>query len=345
MKKIRASIIGASGYAGGEALRLLLQHPNVEVVQATSESNLGKFVHTLHPNLRKLTKLKFSSMDHLEKVDVLFLALPHKISSSRIKYFMSKSKKIIDKGSDFRLSNKHDYHRWYDFNHPNPELIRKFVYGVPELHRDEIKKADYVAAAGCNATATILGLYPLYKNNLVDTERTVVEVKAGSSQAGKKPSSAGHHPERKDVLRSYKPTGHRHMAEIMQELKTDYFSFSATSVGLVRGILMTAHVFLKEKKEDKDIWKIYRQEYGEEPFIRLVKERTGIYRYPEPKILAGSNYCDIGFELDQNSNRLVIISAIDNQMKGAAGQAVQCMNIMFNFPETAGLEFPGLHPV
>lgn len=345
MTKIRASIIGASGYVGGEALRLLLGHPNVEVVQATSESNVGKFVHTLHPNLRKRTTLKFTSIENLEEVDVIFLGLPHKVSSSKIKYIMSKTKKIIDKGSDFRLHNKKDYEKWYDFSHPYPELLDKFVYGIPELHREEIKKADYVAAAGCNATSTILGLYPLYKHNLIDTSRTVVEVKAGSSQAGNKANSGSHHPERKDAVRSYKPTGHRHIAEIMQELTCEYFGFSATSIGLVRGILMTAHVFLKEKLEDKDIWKVYRQEYGEEPFIRLVKERQGIYRYPEPKLLWGTNYCDIGFELDKNSNRLVIMSAIDNLMKGAAGQAVQCMNLMFGFEETLGLEFSGLHPV
>ncbi|MBN2368696.1 N-acetyl-gamma-glutamyl-phosphate reductase [Candidatus Woesearchaeota archaeon] len=345
MKKIRASIIGASGYVGGEALRILLQHPDVEVVQATSERNFGKFVHTVHPNLRGLTKMQFSSINELEEVDVIFLGLPHKVSSSKIDYIMSKTKKIVDKGSDFRLHDKEDYLKWYDFEHPRPELLNKFVYGIPELHRNEIKKADYVAAAGCNATATILGLYPLYKHGLVDKERTIVEVKGGSSEAGNKETPGSHHPERKDSMRSYMPTGHRHMAEVMQELNTEYFGFSATSTPLVRGILMTAHVFLKEKMQDKDIWKIYRQEYGEEPFVRIVKERSGIYRYPEPKILAGSNFCDVGFELDARTNRLVVMSAIDNLMKGAAGQAVQCMNIMFGLDEKAGLEFPGLHPV
>lgn len=342
---IRASIVGASGYTGGEVLRLLISHPDVEIVQVTSESNLGKFVHQVHPNLRKKTSLKFSSISDLQEVDVIFLGLPHKVSSSKIDYIMSKAKKIIDKGSDFRLKNAEDYRRWYDFNHPKPELLSKFVYGIPELHREEIRKANYVAAAGCNATASILGLYPFYKHNLVDTEKTVIEVKGGSSEAGNKPSEGSHHPERKDVLRSYMPTGHRHMAEIMQELGTGYFAFSATSTDLVRGILMTAHLFLKNKMTDVEVWKLLRQEYGNEPFIRIVKEKQGIYRYPEPKILAGSNFCDIGFEIDENSNRLVVMSAIDNLMKGAAGQAVQCMNLMFGIEETKGLDFPGLHPV
>ena len=345
MKKIRASIVGASGYVGGEALRLLLQHPFVEIVNVTSESNYGKFVHTVHPNLRGVTKLKFSSIDELEKVDVIFLGLPHKVSSQKIKYIMSKAKKIIDKGSDFRLKNKEDYIKWYGFEHPCPEMLGKFVYGIPELHRDEIKKADYVAAAGCNATASILGLYPLYKEGLVEPARTVVEVKGGSSEAGNKANPGSHHPERKDTMRSYSPTGHRHMAEVMQELNTGYFGFSATSTPLVRGILMTAHVFMKQKLKDIDVWKAYRKYYSSEPFIRLVKERQGIYRYPEPKLLWGANYCDIGFEIDEGSNRVVVMSAIDNLMKGAAGQAVQCMNLMLGFEEKTGLEFPGLHPV
>jgi len=345
MSKIRASIVGASGYVGGEVLRLLLFHPNVEVVQATSESNVGKFVHQIHPNLRKKTTLKFSSMDNLEEVDVIFLGLPHKVSSSKIDYIMSKTKKIIDKGSDFRLNSKEDYETWYDFEHPNPDLLDKFVYGLPEINREQIMNADYVAAPGCNATATILALYPLYKEGLVDEERTVVEVKAGSSQGGNKVNFGSHHPERKDSVRSYKPTGHRHMAEIIQTLDTNYFSFSATSIGLVRGILMTAHVFLKEKLQDKDLWKLYRKYYGDEFFIRLVKEKMGIYRYPEPKILSGTNYCDIGFEIDERTNRVVIMSAIDNLMKGASGQAVQCMNLMFGLPEETGIDFPGLHPI
>jgi len=342
---IKVSIIGGSGYVGGETLRVLLQHPKVEVVQVTSESNLGKFVYQVHPNLRGLTKLKFTSIDDLKEVDVAFLGLPHKLSSSKINYIMSKSKKIIDKGSDFRLNKQEDYLKWYDFKHPKPDLLKKFVYGIPELHREQIKKAEYVAVAGCNATVTILGLYPLYKNNLVIPERTVVEVKGGSSEAGNKPNLGTHHPERNQTMRSYKPTGHRHMAEIMQELSTEYFAFSATSTPLVRGILMTAHLFLKEKLEEKDVWKVFREYYLDEPFIRLVKAKQGIYRYPEPKILWGSNYCDIGFELDKESNRLVVIAAIDNLMKGAAGQAVQCMNLMFGFSETMGLRFPGLHPI
>ncbi len=343
--KIKVSIVGASGYVGGEALRILLGHPNVEVQQVTSESNVGKFVHFLHPNLRGRTMLKFSSISMLKECDVLFLALPHGVSAGKMDELMTKAKFIIDKGSDFRLKDKEDYVRYYGHEHARPELLEKFTYGIPELHKEEIRNAKYVAAAGCNATATILALYPLYKRGLVDQERTVVEVKAGSSQAGAKPGPASNYSERRDCLRSYAPVSHRHVAEIRQELGAEEFYFSATSISLVRGILATCHVFLKENLDEKAVAKIYREEYKDSPFVRIVMAKTGLYRYPEPKILAGTNYCDIGFAKDPDSNRLVIMSAIDNLMKGAAGQAVQCMNLMLGFNEDAGLEWMGLHPV
>ncbi|MEJ2544885.1 MAG: N-acetyl-gamma-glutamyl-phosphate reductase [Calditrichaceae bacterium] len=222
------------------------------------------------------------------------------------------------------------------------------MYGIPELHREEMKKTNYVSSAGCNATATILGLYPLFKNDLIIPDQTVVEVKVGSSEGGNKFSLASHHPERSGCVRSFSPTGHRHVAEMVQELGMDKninIHFSATSIDMVRGVLATSHVFLKESMEEKDIWKVYRNLYGDEPFIRIVKERDGNYRYPEPKLLSGTNYCDIGFEIDPHSNRLVVISAIDNLMKGAAGQAVQAMNLMYGFDETTALQFPGLNPV
>jgi N-acetyl-gamma-glutamyl-phosphate/LysW-gamma-L-alpha-aminoadipyl-6-phosphate reductase len=173
----------------------------------------------------------------------------------------------------------------------------------------------------------------------------VIEVKAGSSEGGNAASDASHHPERSGVVRSYRPTGHRHVGEMHQSLGDLPIHFSATSIEMVRGILATCHIFLTEPLDEKAVWKIYREDYADEPFVRIVKERSGIHRYPEPKLLAGTNYCDIGFERDTASNRLVVMSAIDNLMKGAAGQAVQCLNIMHGFQETTGLAFPGLHPV
>ena len=340
---IRASIVGGSGYAGGELLRLLLSHPHVEIAQVTSQRFAGKFVYGTHPNLRGATTLKFCAVEELQPCDVLFLALPHGSASEKIGYFASLAERIVDLSADFRLRDTAAYEEWYGKPHPNPAWLDKFVYGLPELYRDEIVGENYVSGVGCNATAVNLALYPLAKLNLIET--AVIEVKVGSSEAGNSFNAASHHPERSGAVRSFAPTGHRHQAEMKQALGEFDLHFSATAVELVRGVLCTAHVFLKEDLEDKDIWKIYRPAYRDERFIRLVKERKGIFRYPEPKILAGSNFCDIGFEKDERSNRLVVISAIDNLMKGASGTAVQAMNLMCGFAEDEALGFVGLHPI
>ncbi|MDH3689120.1 MAG: N-acetyl-gamma-glutamyl-phosphate reductase [Gammaproteobacteria bacterium] len=337
------SIVGGSGYSGGELLRLLLFHPQAEIKQVTSERLAGTSVHYAHPNLRKVTQLKFCTIDDLEPCDLLFLCLPHGQAMGRIGEFRKLASKIIDLSSDFRLRDGDAYVKWYGSPHKCPNLLKEFIYGVPELHRDDIRSANLVACAGCNATATLLGLRPLYKRNLVD--HAVVEVKVGSSEGGNASSAASHHPERSGAVRSYKPTGHRHVAEMIQELNDPNIHFSATSIEMVRGILATCHVFLRDSLEEKDIWKLYREDYANEPFIRVVKERRGVHRYPEPKFLSGTNYCDIGFERDASSDRLVVLSAIDNLVKGAAGQAVQNFNLMCGLPESVGLEFPGLHPI
>ena len=340
---MKVSIVGASGYGGGELLRLLLQHPQVEVHQCTSERFVGKPVTRLHPNLRKRTALKFSSLQDLEKTDLLFTALPHTRCMHKLDGFRKLADRIIDLSADFRLKDAGAYAAWYGIEHTQPAVLSEFVYGNVELHRPEMASAKYISGAGCNATATILPLWPLFKQGVVDTTKPVIaEAKCGSSEGGNSASEASHHPERSGCVRSYRPTGHRHIAEMEQELGNS-IHFSATSIEMVRGILVTAHLFVAEGTTEKDIWQIYRKVYAQEPFIRIVKERQGIYRYPEPKILVGSNYCDIGFEL--SGTRLVVISAIDNLMKGAAGQAVHAMNVMCGFEETQGLEFAGLHPV
>jgi N-acetyl-gamma-glutamyl-phosphate/LysW-gamma-L-alpha-aminoadipyl-6-phosphate reductase len=329
-------------------IRLLLGHSQVEIFQVTSEANAGKFVHSVHPNLRKRTELKFVSRSQLEPSDVLFLALPHGEAMGKIEQYTALAPRIIDLSADFRLRNANEYPRWYGHPHTNPSFLDKFVYGIPELHREQIREANYVTGAGCLATAAILGLMPLFKHGLVHTDRVIIEGKVGSSALGNKPSLASHHAERSGSIRSYEPTGHRHMAEMQQELNfgtKPQVYFSATSIEAVRGILSTAHVFLKEDLQEKDIWKVYRQEYGQEPFIRIVKTKEGIYRYPEPKILSGSNYCDIGFEKEEGTNRVVVLAAIDNLVKGASGNGVQALNVMMGWEETLGLDFMGLHPV
>ena len=345
---IRASIAGASGYAGGELLRLLLSHPHATVAQATSERLAGAYVHHVHPNLRGVTGLRFVQADELSPCDALFLCLPHGRAMDRIDEFRGVAERIVDLSADFRLRDPEDYVRWYGRSHPRPELLAGAVYGMPELHRGRLADAALVSGCGCNAAATILALRPLVAAGVVG--RVVVEVKAGSSEGGNQASAASHHPERAGSVRSYKPTGHRHQAEMLQELGGGLpLSFSATAVELVRGLLATAHVFLTEAIDEKAVWRIFRRAYADEPFVRIVKERRGVYRYPEPKILAGSNYCDVGFELDAGAGagagRLVVMSALDNLMKGAAGQAVQAFNVMFGLDERAGLGFPGLHPI
>jgi N-acetyl-gamma-glutamyl-phosphate/LysW-gamma-L-alpha-aminoadipyl-6-phosphate reductase len=258
------------------------------------------------------------------------------------------AKTIIDLSADFRLRNPDDYPAWYGHPHAAPQYLDRFVYGIPELHRKAIREARFITGAGCLATTAILGLMPLFKQDLLLRREAVIEAKVGSSAAGDTPHLSTHHPERSGSVRSFEPTGHRHTAEIVQELGFGQplaVHFSATAIEAVRGVLATCHVFVKDGVEEKDLWKAYRAEYGDEPFMRIVKERQGIYRYPEPKLLAGSNFCDVGFEKDARGNRVVVMAALDNLVKGAAGNGVQAMNVACGLPETAGLEFPGLHPV
>ncbi|MCC6396108.1 MAG: N-acetyl-gamma-glutamyl-phosphate reductase [Bacteroidetes bacterium] len=348
MDKVRVAIVGGSGYTGGELLRLLLSHPSIEVTQTTSERLAGRPVIIAHPNLRGRTDLRFSPLAALEPCDVLLLALPHGTAAKHFQSLSNLADRLIDLSADFRLHDPCAYEKWYGHPHPCPEVLRDFVYGIPELHRSDIAQSRYVATAGCNATASILALHPLYAAGAVQPGRIVVDVKVSSSEGGGTATLASHHPERAGCIRSYKPTGHRHQAEIRQELglpPDEQVHFSATAVDLVRGLLVTAHVFPSKQLKELDLWRIYRQSYGKEPFIRLVKAHDGVHRYPEPKLLWGTNYCDIGFEADPDTGRIVILAAIDNLVKGSAGQAVQCLNIMFNFPETTGLDFPGLHPI
>jgi N-acetyl-gamma-glutamyl-phosphate/LysW-gamma-L-alpha-aminoadipyl-6-phosphate reductase len=344
---IEAAVVGASGYAGGELLRLLLAHREVEVTQITSETFAKQYAHFVHPNLRDRTALKFRNLADLEPCDLLFLALPHGHAMGRIDAFAALAERIVDLSADFRLRDPAGYARWYDCEHPAPQWLARFVYGMPELHREQLGGARYASSTGCNAIVTNLALWPLYRRGLV--RETVVEVKVGSSEGGNRANPGSHHPERAGVVRSYAPVGHRHEAELIQELALDpeepRLHFSVTSVGIVRGALATCHCLLDEPLAERDAWRIYRGDYGDEPFVRIAKSARGIHRYPEPKILTGSNYCDVGFAADPGNRRLVVIAAIDNLMKGAAGNAVQTMNAMYGWPETLGLEFAGLHPV
>lgn len=352
MSRLQVAIAGGSGYTGGELARLLLFHPQVELTQVASSSHAGHYLHSVHPNLRKQSTLRFCHPDELTSCDLLFLCLPHGVSAREIERYRAIAPRIIDLSSDFRLRSAALYQHWYGEAHCAPHLLAQSVYGLPELHREELPGATLVSGTGCMATAAILGLAPLYRAGLVNSAMPlVVEAKVGSSAAGATPGMSSHHPERSGAVRSFQPTGHRHTAELVQELGQitgeiqQHIAFSATAVELVRGVLITAHVFVREAIDERTLWRLYREAYQREPFIRLVKERGGVYRYPEPKILAGSNYCDIGFDLDPEQRRIVVIAALDNLMKGAAGNAVQALNCMYGWDELLGSTFPGLHPV
>ncbi len=344
---MRAAIVGAGGYAGGELLRLLLGHPEVESVVAASASLAGKPVTAAHPNLRKRTTLSFVRYEDVPVCDVLFLSLPN--GAHRLGEFAGRASLLVDLSSDHRLRDPADYDLWYGEPHPHPERLADAVYGVAELHRDAMRSARLITGAGCNATAAILAMLPLFRADAVDRTRPLtVECKVGSSEGGREEGPDSHHPERAGVVRSFKPVGHRHTAEIEQELALGgarpRVDLSVTAVELVRGVLATAHVPVKGAIDDRDLWRIYRGAYADEPFVRIVKERTGIYRYPEPKLLAGTNFADVGFVADPRGDRVVALCAIDNLMKGAAGNAVQAMNVACGLPEDAGLGFVGLHP-
>jgi N-acetyl-gamma-glutamyl-phosphate/LysW-gamma-L-alpha-aminoadipyl-6-phosphate reductase len=344
--KTTVSILGGSGYGGGELLRLLLAHPCVEVKQVTSRSHLGEYVYQVHPNLRKRTQLKFSDPAVLEPVDILFLAQPHGQAQHHIEEYTQLSPKIIDLSADFRLKDPEVYEQWYGEKHSAPKWLSKFVYGLPELHRVELATATYVSGVGCNATASNLALLPLIKADLLDTSSPIyIEIKVGSSESGAEGNVGSHHAERANVIRTFSAFGHRHTAEVIQEMGVDNVSLTMTAVDLVRGALATAHARVKQGASNKDLWKAYRAVANENPFLRVAKEQRGIYRVPEPKILAGTNYADLGFELDESNGHVVAMCAIDNLMKGASGSAVQCMNLMMGWDETLGLEFIGLHPI
>jgi N-acetyl-gamma-glutamyl-phosphate/LysW-gamma-L-alpha-aminoadipyl-6-phosphate reductase len=338
-----ASVVGGSGFTGGELLRLLNGHPEFEVAQATSRSYERKTVGHRHPNLRGMD-LRFSDPKDLESVDVLFAATPHGVSMERIDSFRDAAGTVVDLSADFRLSTETQYDEWYD-GHDRPELLEEAEYALPELNRENLTGADLIASGGCNATATILGLKPLFDAGILSGDETVVvDVKVGSSEGGAGGGAASSHPERSGVVRPYAPTGHRHEAEIEEFLGLSV-SFTVHAVDMTRGAAATCHVFPDGPVNKKELWSAYRETYGDEPFVRTVAGGGGVYRYPEPKTVAGTNTAEVGFEIDPGNRRLVVFSAIDNMMKGSAGQAVHAANVALGIDETAGLDFQGLHPV
>ncbi len=337
----RVGVVGASGYLGGELIRLLLGHPAVELAAAVSTRMPGRRVDTAHPNLRGLTDVSF--VDQLPEVDVLLMAAPHRETMRILPDLSRRAKVVVDLSGDFRLTDPAIYTHYYGVPHEAPELLAEFTTGCPELCRDALRTADRISVPGCMAAAAILALKPLAEAGLIEPD-VQVDARTGSSGSGATAGPQNLHAERSGALRVFATGGHRHEAEIAA-LCGLAPRLIATGVEAVRGVQVVCHTRLTRDVSEVDVRALYRDRYAGEPFVRLVTQRRGTYRLPEPKILLGSNFCDVGFALDRETGRLLAIAALDNLMKGGAGNAVQCMNIRLGLPERSGLEFPGLHPL
>lgn len=342
MNPVRVSIVGGSGYTGGELMRLLLAHPSAQLAQVTSRQLRGLPVFRSHPNLRGHLDLNFVTPEEVEPCDVLFLCMPHGKAATEIDRWRSVAPLIVDLSADFRLRDPDRYQRWYSEAHPNPETLATAQYGLPEVNRANLAGATLISGVGCNATAMTLALKPLADAGLI--RRAICDVKVGSSEAGAEPSAGSHHPVRARTARTYSASGHRHLAEVEQNLGGPDVDATITAIDMVRGVLCTAHIEPTEPLEIKTLWKLFRAAYNDEPFVRIVADRQGPHKFPDPRVLVGSNHADVGFAIDERSGRVITFCAIDNLVKGAAGSAVQSMNIALGLPETAGLTFPGLHP-
>ena len=340
MAKIKVAVVGASGYSGEELLRLLFRHENCEISVITSRQNAGAKIGDFFPRFAG-SNLVFSAPDTEEiagKSDVVFLALPHGLAAEFALPLLKKGLKVIDLSADFRLKNTDVYKKYYKEDHPTPALLKDAVYGLPERYRTEIKKAKLIACPGCYPTSIILPLAPLLENKIISPENIVVSSLSGVSGAGRKVDLAYIFPECNESVRAYGVTGHRHLPEIEQELGAAAscevrINFIPHLIPVNRGISSTivANVsrdFSKEKLEAA-----YKKAYPDEKFVRVL----GYGKLPDTKFVTMSNYCDIGFTFDDHTGKLIVNSCIDNLTKGASGQAVQCMNIIFGLDESAGL--------
>jgi len=344
---IRIGIYGASGYTGQELLRLLLRHPEVTVAAITSRRYAGIPLSDIYPVFFKLTDISFmdaSPRDVAMVSDVVFLALPHGVSMEVADGFLNTGKKVIDLSADFRLRDAATYEHWYRV-HTAKDLIRDAVYGIPELYREEISRARLIANPGCYPTSVILGLAPLVRKKWIDDTTIIADSKSGVSGAGREPQTGTLFCEVDEGFKAYKIGQHRHTPEMEQELSglaghNIRISFTPHLLPISRGILSTMYATLKKDVNDGDLHDLYRSFYDGNPFVRICKE--GIY--PNVSSVRGSNYCDIGLTVDRRTKRVIIVSVIDNLIKGASGQAVQNMNLMCGFSEVAGLGMVSLFP-
>src|SRR5215813_681079 len=341
--KIRVGIFGGSGYGGSELLRILLQHPNADIRIVTANEQAGKRVSEVHRNLLGLTELEFSVAPEdpaaLSGLDCVFLALPHGQAMGLVPR-LPKNARVIDLSGDFRLGDQASFEAHYGRPHTAMEAQAEFVYGLTETNREAIKKARLIANPGCFATATLLGLAPLVAHNSI-TGRVIIDAKTGSSGSGAKAASNTHHPQRSNSFYAYKPFTHQHVPEIKQELErvgdwTSDLVFMTHSLPVSRGIFASIYVELKKALSAAEVRNLFADFYREDFFVRLVKDS------PDINWVKTTNFCDLGFAVREHE--LVVFSAIDNLVKGAAGQAVQNMNLMFGLDERTGLMLIGTNP-
>ena len=347
-RKIRVAVVGASGYTGVELLRLLINHPAVEITALTSESYANSPIEEVFPSLfgmLKLTCNKFDPREVAKHADLIFLAIPHNTAMTAAVELLPFGKKVIDLSADFRLRDPAVYRQWYGVDHAAPALLKEAVYALPELYRQQLAAARLAAAPGCYPTAVLLGLLPLMKREVIDPDSLVIDAISGASGAGRKPDLPLHFAELQDNCKAYKVACHRHTPEIEQELsrcigREVLVTFTPHLVGTVRGILATITATLVTFKDVEALRALYHECYQNEPFVRILPEG----RLPETKQVRGSNFCDIGLTVDVRTRRAIVVVAIDNLVKGASGQAIQAMNVMMGLDERTGLQLPPLFP-
>lgn len=343
----KVSILGATGYAGAELVKLILQHPNATLTHITSESHTGQALADVYPHMRGITDLTLESMDNLETIakdsDFIFIALPHGHAMTVGKALAKTPVKIIDLGADYRFSDTKVYEAWYHVPHTHPDAPS--VYGLAELNREAIKSAKIIGNAGCYTTASILALAPLVKKHLIQTNSIIIDAKSGTSGAGRSAKLDTHYPEFYDAFKAYGVATHRHTPEIEASLgklngSPIMLNFTPHLVPMSRGILATAYANLNEGVTPDAVSQAFETTYATEPFVRLL----GLNAYPNTKYVRGSNFIDIAWHIDERTGRVIVLSAIDNLVKGAAGQAVQNFNIACGYEETTGLKLVPMYP-
>lgn len=344
---MKVSILGATGYTGSELLRILYSHPKADVVHVTSESHTGEKIQDFFPHLRGCYDMTLESLSDLRRIgedsDFVFIGMPAGHAMKIGKALADLPVRIIDLGADYRFHDTHVYEAWYHTAHTHKEA--KCVYGLAEWYREDIKTAKIIGNAGCFTTASILAVAPLAKEGLIDLHTVICDAASGVSGAGRSPKLSNHFPELYDNFKAYNACHHRHTPEIEQALsdisgEPVRINFTPHLVPMARGILSTCYASLKEGVTAEAVDAAFRKAYGREHFIRLLGRGT----YPETKYVRGSNFCDLGWHIDERTRRVIVLSAIDNLVKGAAGQAVQNFNIACGFDETLGLDNVPMYP-